>query len=233
LGWFIRDDPGGVFGGGDPRRRFLLHLPKVGRVLEIGCGRGDNCTLLHQLHPQVEIYGLDLLAVSEVPDFIQYQLVNVEENPLPHPDAHFDAIILIHVLEHLRHPTKLCSEIQRLLKPGGRLYIEAPNYTSMFVPSFGLDRGQHHPFNFFDDLEHWRPYTKQSLFEFVERSGLSVSAVATLRNWPRLPLDLLALPVELMRGKRPAAVRRFWNLWGWCIYAIGTKPALTKNYKNP
>jgi len=191
--------------------------------LEIGCGCGENCALLRRFHPQIEIHGLDLLAASEVPEFIQYQRVNVEQGPLPYPDAHFDGILLIHVLEHLHHPTKLCPEIQRLLKPGGCLYVEAPNYTSIFAPSFGIGRDQHQPFNFFDDLEHIRPYTKQALFEFVERCGMRVQRAANTRNWLRLPFDVLVFPMALLQGDRPQAVRRFWNIWGWCIFASGLK----------
>jgi len=223
LQWLVPDIPGGIFGGWDPRQRFLRRLPDAGRILEIGCGRGENCALLSRLHPRLEIHGLDLLAASEVPDFIQYQRVNVEQEPLPYPDTYFDGILLIHVLEHLHQPTKLCSEIRRLLKPGGYLYVEAPNYTAAFAPSFGMGRRQHQPFNFFDDLEHLRPYTKQALFEYVERCGLRVQRVANTRNWPRFPLDLLAFPLALLRGDRPQAVRRFWNIWGWCIFASGRK----------
>jgi len=229
----VLDHPGSFFGGWDPRQRFLRHLPDAGRVLEIGCGRGQNCALLRRLHPQIEIHGLDLLAAPEVPDFIRYQRVNVEQEPLPYPDAYFDGILLTHVLEHLHQPTKLCAEIQRLLKPGGYLYVEAPNYTSVFAPSFGMGRGQHQPFNFYDDLEHLRPYTKQALFEFVEQCGLRILQVGSTRNWLRFPLDLLLFPLALLQGDRPQAVRRFWNIWGWCIFAIGTRQALAKNDKNP
>ena len=228
----VPDNPGGIFGGWDPRQRFLRRLTDAGRVLEIGCGRGENCALLRKLHPQVEIHGLDLLPPAEVPDYIHYQQHDLERDPLPYPDAYFHAILLIHVLEHLHFPVRLCSEIQRLLTPGGSLYVEAPNYTSILVPSFSLNRHQHHPFNFFDDIEHVRPYTKQALYEFVERCALHLGKVANARNWLRFPLDLIAFPLALLRGDRPQAVRRFWNLWGWCIFAIGTKEALPKMDKN-
>ncbi len=223
MGWLVRDDPGGVFGAWDPRQRFLRRLPDAGRILEIGCGRGENCALLRKLHPQVEIHGLDLLPPAEVPDFVHYLQHDLEREPLPYPDGYFDGILLIHVLEHLHHPVRLCFQIQRLLTPGGSLYVEAPNYTSILVPSFSLNRYQHHPFNFFDDIEHVRLYTKQSLYEFVERCGLHLSKVANARNWPRFPLDLILFPLALLQGDRPQAVRRFWNLWGWCIFAVGTK----------
>jgi SAM-dependent methyltransferase len=38
-----------------------------------------------------------------------------------------DMALLVHVLEHLNSPTMALQHIRRLLRPGGRLYIEVPN----------------------------------------------------------------------------------------------------------
>lgn len=207
----------------DPRWSFFQGLPIQGRVLEIGCGRGDNCAALRLIRPQWEICGLDVLPASEVPPFIAYVQHNLEVTPLPYPDAHFDAILFVHVIEHLRQPAGLNGEIKRLLRSGGQLYIETPNYTSIFAPSFSLRRDQHYPFNFFDDQEHVKPYSKQSLYEFIENCGLRDIRTGNTRNWLRIPSDLVGLPVALLSGDRRQAVRHFWNLYGWCIYGVGTK----------
>ncbi len=45
---------------------------------------------------------------------------------IPRPDASFDAIMCIEVLEHLPEPSKAIAEFSRLLKPGGHLVITAP-----------------------------------------------------------------------------------------------------------
>ncbi len=207
----------------DPRWAFFGSLPDNGRILDLGCGRGDNCLALRSVRPPWEIYGIDLLFASEVPEFVKYVQFDLNNRPLPYPDAHFDAILLIHVIEHLQNPLSLCSEIRRLLRPGGRVYIETPNYTTLFVPSFGLKRSQHHPFNFFDDLGHQKPYSKQALYEFIENCGLQVSKLGNTRNWLRIPIDLLGLPWNLIKGDRRRAVGHFWNLYGWCIYGVGQK----------
>lgn len=163
----------------DPRWSFIRGLPERGRILEIGCGGGENCLVLQAARPDWEIYGLDVLPASQVPEFVRYARHNLEDMPLPYSDAHFDAVLFVHVIEHLRHPADLNSEITRLLRPGGRFYVETPNYTSLFVPSFGLKRNQHHPFNFFDDLGHVRPYSKQALSSSLKTAGCKSKQSAT------------------------------------------------------
>ncbi len=46
------------------------------------------------------------------------------------PEKHFDACTLIDVAAHLPHPRAAFTEIFRLLKPGGVVYITTPNFAS-------------------------------------------------------------------------------------------------------
>ena len=45
---------------------------------------------------------------------------------IPRPDASFDAVMCIEVLEHLPNPVKAMQELTRLLKPDGVLLLTAP-----------------------------------------------------------------------------------------------------------
>lgn len=45
---------------------------------------------------------------------------------IPEPDASFDAIMCIEVLEHLPSPIEALKEFSRLLRPGGQLILTAP-----------------------------------------------------------------------------------------------------------
>ncbi len=49
---------------------------------------------------------------------------------LPFADASADVVFTLQVLEHVDEPERVMAEIDRVLRPGGRLYISAPNYFS-------------------------------------------------------------------------------------------------------
>ena len=48
----------------------------------------------------------------------------------PFPDEHFDGVVLSHVFEHLtqQEHDKCLGEIRRILKNGGKVYIETPDF---------------------------------------------------------------------------------------------------------
>ncbi len=51
---------------------------------------------------------------------------------IPFPDATFDVVYSANVLEHTADPVKVLSESLRVLKPGGILHMEMPNFLSYF-----------------------------------------------------------------------------------------------------
>lgn len=51
----------------------------------------------------------------------------VDAAMLPLPDAAYDRVLLAHCLEHADSPTEVLSEVWRVLSPGGRLMLVAPN----------------------------------------------------------------------------------------------------------
>jgi ubiquinone/menaquinone biosynthesis C-methylase UbiE len=109
-------------------------------VLEVGSGAGT-------LQDVVENYtGLDISATVR-PKYHK-RFVQADARAMPFPDAEFDAVWTIWVLEHIPNPEQALREIRRVLKPGGLLYLEpawlctdlAPNgYPVRPYSDFGLE----------------------------------------------------------------------------------------------
>ncbi|HUI65640.1 MAG TPA: class I SAM-dependent methyltransferase [Bacteroidota bacterium] len=213
---FIRDQ--GI------RQKFYRSLSDNARVLDLGCGAGENGRILKELHPAIELHGVDIRPVAGIPEFYKYRQVDIDKSELPFPDAYFDAIIFTHVIEHLHSPLALGNDIYRVMSKDAQIFVETPNWTSIFVPSFAFHRTQHNPFNFYDDPSHVKPWSKHGLFEFLIQScHLRVLEVGVVRNWIRLPVDLALIFWALLCGDRGRVIESFWNLYGWCIFGIGVK----------
>ncbi len=82
--------------------------------LNLGCGT--------DIRPGfVNLDSADLPGVDVVHD--------LDRLPLPFDDASFDEVVCQDVLEHVDYPP-LLGEIHRLLRPGGRVRIRSPHFTS-------------------------------------------------------------------------------------------------------
>lgn len=208
----------------ETRYAFLKKMPSDFKVLDIGCGSGLNGRVIKSLYSKAELHGVDILPSIENSLYEAYHQVDLNDGLLPYPDSYFDAILFTHVIEHLHTPLELGSDIRRVLKNGGMIYIEAPNWTSMLVPSFGFRREQHDPFNFYDDPSHIKPSSQHGIFEYLSQfCGLEVMEIGILRNWYRIPFDIPIIIYALIFGKRGLIVASFWNIFGWCVYGLGRK----------
>lgn len=99
----------------------------------------------------------------------------------PFASCHFDAIICLATIEHLIHTEHVLSEIRRILKEGGCLYLSAPNYCGvLYLAPFVLTgRTFHNPLDPRDRYEffaHVRYFTYRTLLEFVSSVGFAPEA---------------------------------------------------------
>jgi ubiquinone/menaquinone biosynthesis C-methylase UbiE len=100
------------------KARYIIdHLPHTGSVLEIGSGSGKFLRTLTVQRPELRVHGCDI-ADWEAPDpDIDFRVM---ERDIPYPDASFDAVLVVDVLEHVPDPAHLLDEARRVLKPTGR-----------------------------------------------------------------------------------------------------------------
>lgn len=150
------------------RRRILADLiareikpPSRARILEIGCGTGHNFPVLDKFG-SVEALEVDAPARAIASARLGYP---VGDAPLPGlpgvPDASYDLIALLDVLEHIEGDLAALSSIKAKLKPGGRILITVPANAWMWSAHDTV----HH---------HFRRYNPASLRKVAGEAGLKV-----------------------------------------------------------
>ena len=90
-------------------------------VLDLGCGQGNTFKYFKSLNPNIEWIGLDIEKSPEVTNRIEDndRFITFDGINIPYADNHFDIIYCRQVLEHVKNPRELLSEVSRVLKPGG------------------------------------------------------------------------------------------------------------------
>lgn len=137
-----------------------------GRALDIGCGNGAFLNALRR--DGWHVTGVDISPVAaEVAQTAYGITVHVGElAQAPLEDGSFDFIHMSHVIEHLNQPVTTLEQVSRLLRPGGRLYVETPN-----IESIGFRRCQ----EFWYPLEtprHLWLFSPETLSRALSRAGL-------------------------------------------------------------
>ncbi len=182
--------------------RMLLGIPtikdsgSVVKVLDIGCGSGYALFLLKELHPHLELYGVDIVKHNQLPDLINFDYVDLEKGNLPFEDEFFDFVFSHGVVEHLNNPTDFLKESHRVLKHGKKIYIYTENYTALFLPHLKTSK---HSINFWDDYTHVRPYSKKSLQRILLNAGFRNIKTETPRNLLIIMLFPLLLIAQLLK----------------------------------
>jgi SAM-dependent methyltransferase len=111
--------------------RFLARgVPAGGRILDVGCGRG---VLLAELaNHGFEVHGVERSAAAARGADPRAQIcIAPDLAAAKYPAEHFDAVFVWHVLEHLREPVAAVREMHRILRPGGKLVVAVPNFSSL------------------------------------------------------------------------------------------------------
>lgn len=91
-------------------------LPADGVALDLGCGAND--ALDRHRAAGRSIWGADFERHSRLAHPDWFRLL-ADDGSIPFPDATFDVVVAIMVLEHVRDPDIFLREISRVLKPGG------------------------------------------------------------------------------------------------------------------
>lgn len=174
-------------------RFFLRDLAPAARVLDVGCGRG---VLLREIAERgFEAHGVEANApAARGADPRAEVRIAPRLADAGYPAAFFDEVVIWHVLEHLRDPRATLAEVCRILRPGGRLVVAVPNFSSAQARWAG-------PAWFHLDLpRHLFHFPLAALVRLLERSGFAVESAHHLSlrqnpfGWIQSALNKSSLP---------------------------------------
>jgi SAM-dependent methyltransferase len=160
------------------------HLAEGSSILDVGCSRG---------HFVFEARRQGFAAEGLEPSHLFCEIARAElkvpvtEGQLEdfHPGVCFDGLVLWDVLEHLYEPVRVTLHAARLLKPGGILLLQTPNYLGLghrckaLLYRLGIKHDDYRHFGF-----PWHVYSfdRRSLTALLSKAGLTP---LRFESWPR------------------------------------------------
>ncbi|WP_367281474.1 class I SAM-dependent methyltransferase [Porifericola rhodea] len=122
------------------------------RLLDAGCGEGRN--LIYFIRENYDVWGVDrdaaalkllrLYGRTLHPEFDPEKIIEDDVADISLPPASFDAIIssaVLHFAQDHQHFQKMFSELNRLLRPGGLLFIRTAMLSGIKEEATPLGKG--------------------------------------------------------------------------------------------
>jgi len=175
-----------------------------GKLLDVGCG--DGSLIFKVRNKYNKVYGIDIspsrisraqkLARQKFPNDngLYFSVCDIDKG-INFPDATFDTVTCLAVLEHIFDTYFVLGEINRVLKNNGTLILQVPNIAYLkyrIQLFFGKLPVTSSPFNWKEigwDGGHLHYFTKKTLSKLLEESGFKIVKVsgsglfAQFRNW--------------------------------------------------
>lgn len=92
------------------------------RLLDVGTGNGEIASYLSEIYDVMSVDVLDQRLQKE-----EYKFIQTKSEKLPFSNNSFDFVVSNHVIEHVPDANLHLTEIFRILKPGGLVYLATPN----------------------------------------------------------------------------------------------------------
>mgnify|MGYP005812641713 CR=1 FL=1 len=179
-------------------REMLSYFPRAraehSLMLDLGCGGGIHRAACEQAG--YEWVGLDYDAAGA-------QILG-DAHALPFLDETFDFVLCVTVLQYIRYPFVATTEMQRVLKPGGKLI----GTVAFLEPSHGTSFYHHTQLGAYNSLQ-FAGFTVEKLAP-SERWGV-LTALANMGLFYRMPdalAEALVLPLRLLH-------ELWWQAGGW------------------
>ncbi|MDO8269842.1 MAG: class I SAM-dependent methyltransferase [Candidatus Levybacteria bacterium] len=118
-----------------------LPLKRGGKILDVGCGDGDDCKVFID-NFKLKTYGIDVYRSEKIRDVNELNFKKGSIYEIPFGDNFFDYVFLQNVLHHVDEPkqrnkrhVEALKELKRVCKRGGLIMIlEGNRYNPLFYP---------------------------------------------------------------------------------------------------
>jgi len=161
------------------RDRLATLTPHVcgGRLLEFGGGLGATAIEAQRLGFKVTVIEDSAKAIAGGRQFHpELEWIHAAEIPADTAPASFDAASAFHVLEHIPNPKRLVESFAKILRPGGFLLIEVPNWGSYVRRLQGIR------WHYVVD-HHVNYFTRSTLARLIEPCGFTLADTVFRRTF--------------------------------------------------
>jgi len=110
----------------------VLALPHTGSLLDAGGGTGRVAEVLRPYIGQVVVADVSLGMLTQAKRKT-LSVASTGTERLPFPKDTFDRVLMVDALHHVASQAETIRELYRVLKPGGRLVIEEPDFRTFAV----------------------------------------------------------------------------------------------------
>ncbi|HXL01706.1 MAG TPA: methyltransferase domain-containing protein, partial [Candidatus Atribacteria bacterium] len=147
------------------------------KILDIGCGAGELGKALKE-RQDCEVTGIEI--VPEVADKAREKLDKVivgdiEEIIDDLPENYYDVVIFADVLEHLKNPWKILSQIKTRINAQGIVIISVPNVRHWSVIKDLLEGRWDYQEAGILDKTHLRFFTKKTILDMLDKTGFKAT----------------------------------------------------------
>lgn len=135
------------------------YFGQPGRLLDIGCGRGEYLHAFSALGYRTTGVDISPAAAALAGPGMHVVRADLETEPLPFPEGSFDCVFSKSVVEHLRSPVTMLAKARAALAPGGTAVIMTPSWVHTHWGPFYIDH------------THVTPFTAPSLTDAMTLAG--------------------------------------------------------------
>lgn len=144
------------------RRIFdIIVFEKLNSICDIGCGTGVLITKLKEVGCSVTGVDISPVRILMAPKNLRIFLAFSEDLPLE--ESTFDCVVMQECLEHVMDIGKTLSEVNRIIKKGGRLLLTVPLENHSDCPN------------------HVRQFDKATLYSALDEAGFRVEFIELVK----------------------------------------------------